>query len=105
VIGHTIVGAAALVGFAAMLPIVDSFATFAVSMIALFVGLRSLTFAVSIRLDDAWGWTRSNGMPVPYRWSDHAVLAGMAWLRRRSAATVDSPHSGAVQVLPPRPPK
>lgn len=104
VIGHTIVGAVALVVFVAMLPIIGSLVTFVVATIAFFVGLRSLTFAMSIGLDDAWGWTRDGGMSVPLRWSDHVVLAGMAWLRRRSNATIDSPPAGAIQVLPPEPP-
>jgi hypothetical protein len=105
VIGHTIVGAVAFVVFVAMLPIIGSLVTFVVATIALFVGLRSLTFAMSIGLDDAWGWTRDGGMSVPIRWSDHVVLSGMAWLRRRSSATIDNPPAGAIQVLPPEPPR
>jgi hypothetical protein len=105
VIGHTIVGAVAFVVFVAMLPIIGSLVTFVVATIALFVGLRSLTFAMSIGLDDAWGWTRDGGMSVPIRWSDHVVLSGMAWLRRRSTATIDNPPAGAIQVLPPEPPR
>ena len=105
VVGHTMLGAAAFVVFVAMLPILGSLVTFAVAVVALFVGLRSLTFAVSIRLDDAWGWTRDGGMSAALGWSDHVVLAGMAWLRRRSEATIDSPPGGAIQVLPPEPPR
>lgn len=103
VIGHTIVGVVAFVVFVAMLPIIGSLVTFVVATIAFFVGLRSLTFAMSIGLDDAWGWTRDGGMSVPLRWSDHVVLAGMAWLRRRSNAAIDNPPAGAIQVLPPEP--
>lgn len=103
VLGHTIVGSMALGVFVAMLPISGSLPTFAIATVAFFVGLRSLTFAMSIGLDDAWGWTRDGGMPEPIKWSDHAVLAGMAWLRRRSNATIDRPPVGAIQVLPPDP--
>jgi hypothetical protein len=103
VIGHTVVGTVSLVVFVAMLPIIGSLATFTIATIAFFVGLRSLTFAMSIGLDDAWGWTRDGGMSAPIRWSDHVVLAGMAWLRRRSNATIDTPPVGAIQVLPPDP--
>ena len=104
VLGHTILGSVAIVIFLAMLPIIGSLLTFAIAVVALFVGLRSLTFAMSIGLDDAWGWTRDGGMSVPLRWSDHVVLAGMAWLRRRSEATIDESTTGAIQVLPPEPP-
>jgi len=104
-IGHTIVGAVAFIVFVAMLPIIGSLVTFVVATIAFFMGLRSFTFAMSIGLDDAWGWTRDGGMSVPIRWSDHVVLAGMAWLRRRSNATIDNPPVGAIQVLPPEPPR
>jgi hypothetical protein len=103
VIGHTIVGTVSLVVCVAMLPIIGSLATFAIATIAFFVGLRSLTFAVSIGLDDAWGWTRDGGVSAPITWSDHIVLAGMAWLRRRSNATIDRPPVGAIRVLPPDP--
>ena len=75
-----------------------------VAMAALFVGLRSLTFAMSIGLDDAWGWTRDGGMSSPLRWSDHIVLGGMRWLRRRSRAAVDVQPDGAIRMLPPEPP-
>lgn len=105
VLGHTILGSVAIVVFLAMLPIIGSLLTFAIAVVALFVGLRSLTFAMSIGLDDAWGWTRDGGMSVPLRWSDHVVLAGIAWLRRRSEATLDESTAGAIQVLPPEPPR
>ena len=105
VIGHTILGGMAFVVFLAMLPIIGGLITFVVATIAFFVGLRSLTFAMGIGLDDAWGWTRDGGVSVPIRWSDHVVLAGMAWLRRRSNAIIDTPPAGAVQVLPPESPR
>ena len=105
VLGHTILGSVAIVVFLAMLPIIGSLLTFTIAVVALFVGLRSLTFAMSIGMDDAWGWTRDGGMSVPLRWSDHVVLAGMAWLRRRSEATIDGSTAGAIQVLPPEPPR
>jgi len=105
VLGHTILGAVAFTVFLAMLLITGNLVTFVVAVVAVFVGLRSLTFAISIRLDDPWGWTRDGGMSVPLRWSDHIVLAGMAWLHRRSDATIDRPAAGAIQVLPPDPPR
>lgn len=104
VIGHIIVGAAAFVVFVATLPVFGSLVTFVIAVISFFVGLRSLTFAVSIGLDDAWGWTRDGGMSVPTRWSDQVVLSGMAWLRRRSSAINDKPPTGAIRVLPPERP-
>ena len=103
VIGHTILGAAALSVFLAMLLVIGSLGIFVIAVVALFVGLRSLTFAMSIGLDDAWGWTRDGGMSVPLRWSDHVVLGGLRWLRRRSSAAVDVPASSPVRVLPPEP--
>jgi hypothetical protein len=105
VIGHTILGAVALAVFLAMLLIIGSLATFVVAVIALFVGLRSFTFALAIALDDAWGWTRDSGMSVPLRWSDHVVLAGMRWYRRRSEAISAETTSGAIHMLPPEPPR
>lgn len=105
VIGHTILGTVASVVFVAVLPFIGSLATFVVAVVALFVGLRSLTFAASIGLDDAWGWAQDGGMSAPLRWSDHAVLAAVGWLRRRSKATVDAPTAGAIQMLPPEPPR
>ena len=102
-IGHTILGALALAVFVAILPVIGTLATFVVAVVALFVGLRSLTFAVSVWLDDAWGWTRDGGISVPLRWSDHVVLAGMGWIHRRSHAMVEETPSGAVRVLPPKP--
>ncbi len=105
VLGHTILGTVSFAVFLAMLLIIGNLATFVVAVVALFVGLRSLTFAMSIRLDDPWGWTRDDGMSVPLRWSDHVVLAGIAWLRRRSEATIEEPTAGAIQVLPPEPPR
>ena len=61
-IGHSIVGAAAFVVFATLLPLMESLNAFAVAMVAFYVGLRSFTDAISIRLGDAWGWTR-DGVP------------------------------------------
>jgi hypothetical protein len=105
VIGHTFLGAIAFTVFLAMLLIIGSLGTFVVAVVALFVGLRSFTFALSIALDDAWGWTRDGGMSVPLRWSDHVVLAGMRWFRRRSEAAIVEPTVGAIHVLPPAPPR
>lgn len=105
VIGHVVVGVAAFVVFAALASISGSPVTFAATMVAFYVGLRSLTFAISIRLGDAWGWNRDGGVTAPPTWSDRVVLAGIAWIRRRSRAAVDVPTAGAVRVLPPEPPE
>lgn len=104
-IGHVIVGFVALAVFAALLPIIGSLITFAVAMVAFLVGLRSLTFAISIGLDDAWGWDRDGEVTAPPTLSDRVVLAGMEWIRRRSRAAVDIPPAGAVRVLSPEPPE
>ena len=86
VIGHVVVGVAAFVMFAALVSLNwTSLTTFAIAMVAFYVGLRSLTFAISIGLGDAWGWNRDGGVAAPLRLSDRVVLAGAAWFRRRSA--------------------
>jgi len=105
VIGHVVVGVAAFVVFTALLSLFGtSLTTFALAMVAFYVGLRSFTFAISIGLGDAWGWDRDGGMAVPLRLSDRVVLVGAAWVRRRSEAAVDIPPVGAVRALPPQPP-
>ena len=104
VIGHAVVGIAALAVFVGLLPIVGSLGTFVVAMAAFYLGLRSFTFAVSIGLGDPWGWNRDGGLSAPLRWSDRVVLAGVVWFRRRSASSVDTPPVGAVRVLAPEPP-
>ena len=104
VIGHAVVGVAAFAVLVGLLPIVGSLGTFVVALATFYVGLRSFTFAVSIGLGDPWGWTRDGGLSVPLTWSDRVVLAGVAWFRRRSAASVDTPPVGAVRVLVPEPP-
>jgi hypothetical protein len=104
VIGHAVVGVAAFAVFVGFLPIVGSLGTFVVALAAFYVGLMSFTFAVSIGLGDPWGWTRDGGLSAPLTWSDRVVLAGVAWFRRRSAASVDTPPAGAVRVLAPEPP-
>lgn len=103
-IGHAIVGIAAFAVFAALLPIVGGLVTFMLAVAAFYVGLRSLTFAISIKLDDPWGWNRDGGMSAPFTWSDRAVLAGIAWFHRRSA-TVSEPVPAAVHILPFEPPE
>lgn len=105
VIGHVVVGVAAFVVFAALASISGSLITFAAATVAFYVGLRSLTFAISIRLGDAWGWNRDGGVTAPPTWSDRVVLAGIEWIRRRSRAAVEVPTAGAVRVLPPEPPE
>ena len=101
VIGHTVVGCVATAVFVAVLPLVDSLGTFAVVMIALFVGLKSFTSAVSVRLGEAWGWNRGNGAPPPLTWPDRALLAAAEWFRQRSRAAASTPPPGAIRVLPP----
>lgn len=104
VIGHATVGILAFLLFAALLPSIGSLFTFALAVLAFFVGLRSFTFAVSIGLGDAWGWGRDGGSTAPPRISDRAVLAVAAWFRRGSAASVHPPTDPAVRVLPPEAP-
>ena len=104
VIGHTVAGIAASALFLGLLPIVGSLGTFVVALAAFYVGLRSFTFAVSIGLGDPWGWNRDGGLSTPLRWSEEVVLAGVAWSRRRPAASVDTPPVDAVRVLDPEPP-
>jgi hypothetical protein len=101
VIGHAVVSGAAFVVFVALLPIIGSLNTFVVAVVALYVGLRSFTAAISIRLGDAWGWTRDGGTTAPPTLSDRLVVAGVNWIRRRSMSAVTIPHAGAVRVLPP----
>ena len=103
VIGHAVVGVSGFVVFVALLPIVGSLGTFVVAVAAFYLGLRSFTFAISIRMGDPWGWTRDQGMTGPLRWSDRVVLVGVAWFRRRSEASVTPSPAGAVRVLPPEP--
>lgn len=105
VIGHAVVSVAAFIVSATVLPFMGSLIAFAIAIVAFYVGLRSLTFAVSIRLGDAWGWTRDGGLTAPPRLSDRIVLRGMVWLRRRTEAAVDVPTAGAVHVLHPEPPE
>lgn len=101
VIGHVAIGSGAVAVFVALLPVIGSLAGFAFAIVALYVGLRSFTFAISIRLGDPWGWTRDAGLSAPLAWSDHVALVGVRWLRRRAAATNGIPTNGAVRVLPP----
>jgi hypothetical protein len=103
-IGHAIVGIAAFVVFAAIVPLIGGVVTFVLAIATFYVGLRSLTFAISIKLDDPWGWNRDGGMSAPFTWSDRAVLAGIAWFHRRSSA-VSEPPPAAVRVLPFEPPE
>ena len=100
VIGHGVVGVAAFAVFVGLLPIVGSLGTFVVAIAAFYVGLRSFTFAVSIGLGDPWGWNRDGGLSTPHRWSEGVVLAGVAWFRRTSAASIDTPPVDAVWVVP-----
>ncbi|MEA3502721.1 MAG: hypothetical protein U9R47_08100 [Actinomycetota bacterium] len=53
-IDHAVASVAAFIVFATVSPFMGSLITFAIAMVAFYLGLRSLTFAVSIRLGDAW---------------------------------------------------
>jgi hypothetical protein len=86
------------------LPVIESVVAFVAAVLVLYMGLRSLTFAISIKLGDAWGWTRDDGVAVLPGLSDRVVRAGISWLRRRREAAADTPHSGAVRMLPVEPP-
>jgi len=103
VTGHLGVSVISLVILVTMLTLWGSLVTFAIALAALYVGLRSLTFAISIRLGDAWGWTRDGGLTASPTLSDRVVVAGLVWLRRRSASAVDVPSESAIRVLPPEP--
>ncbi len=103
VIGHAVVGASGFAVFLALLPVMRSLGMFAIAMAAFYVGLRSFTFAISIGLGDPWGWTRDGGATTPLTWSDRAVMVGVAWIRRRSRASIDVPPADAIRVLPPEP--
>ena len=101
VIGHAVVGAGAFIMFVALLPIIGSLATFTLAIVALYVGLRSFTLAISIWLGDPWGWTRDGGLSTLLSVSDRVALAGVRWFRLRAAAAVEGPTAGAIRVLPP----
>jgi hypothetical protein len=100
VIGHTILGVAALTVFVATLPIIGGLVMFTLGAAAFYLALRSFTFAISIKLGDPWGWNRDGGLSAPLTWSDRIVIAGMAWLRRRSEVFEETPPAPAVQILP-----
>lgn len=104
-IGHAVVGVSALVALAATFPAIDNLTMFVIAMLLFYLGLRSLTFAMSVKLGDVWGWTRDSGVAQPPLLSDRVVRAGMAWLRRRSVVAIDAEPVPAVRVLPPRPPE
>lgn len=101
-IGHAIVGTAAFVVFVSLLPIIGGVLTFLLAVAAFYVGLRSFTFAISIKMDDPWGWNRDGGLSGPFTWSDRAVLAAIAWFHRRSTAVAEPPPA-AVRVVPIEP--
>lgn len=105
VIGHAVLGVAALGLFLVTLPIIGGLVMFVLGIAAFYVGLRSFTFAISIALDDAWGWNRDGGLSAPITWSDRAVVAGMAWVRRRSAVLEETSPATAVGILPGDPPE
>lgn len=101
VIGHAVVGVVALVASVVLLPLMASIPGFVAAMGAVFVAIRSLTFAVSIKLGDPWEWTRDHGEPERITWSDRAVLAMMEGFRRRTSAASSVNPSSAIQALPP----
>ena len=104
VVGHAVLGVAALVVLTALLPTVGNLMTFVAAMFLFYVGLRSLTFSISLKLGDAWGWTRDGGTTQPPRLSDRVVRAGIAWIRRTSTVAIDTEPEANVRVLPPGPP-
>jgi hypothetical protein len=105
VIGHAVVGFMAFVALAALFPTIGNLSTFVIAMLLFYFGLRSLTFSISAKLGDAWGWSSDGGTAPPRRMSDRLVRAGIAWLRGKSVAAVDTQPAGAVRVLPPGPPQ
>ncbi len=104
VIGHGIVAVVASLVFVALAPAIDSIGEFVLALVALYVALRSFAFAISVRLGDAWGWTRDKGRGEHITWSDRAVAASMARLRRRAMKGIDVDGAGPVRPLPPEPP-
>ena len=111
VVGHTVVGVVATAVFLVVLALFEGPGSFAFAMIAFFVALGSFTSAIGARLGEAWGWNLGTGAPPALRFSDRAVLAGTAWLRRRSwfrrrsTAVADASSAGAIRDLPPESPE
>jgi hypothetical protein len=66
VIGHTVLGVAALTVFVATLPIIGGLVMFTLGAAAFYVALRSFTFAISIKLGDPWGWNRDGGLSARF---------------------------------------
>lgn len=104
-IGHAVVGLVAMAALAATFSAIGNLTTFVIATLLFYLGLRSLTFAMSVKLGDVWGWTRDGGISQPPRLSDRLVRAGIAWLRRRSVVPIDAEPMPAVRVLPPSPPE
>ncbi len=103
-IGHAIVGVVASVAFVMLVPGINGIPEFVLALTALFVALRSFAFAVSVKLGDAWGWTRDSGTADRITWSDRAVFSIMERLRRRTMNAIDDDESRVVKPLPPEPP-
>jgi len=104
VIGHATVGFLTLLAVAALFPTIGNLTTFTVVMLLFYVGLRSLTFSVSVKLGDAWGWTRDGAIVPAPRISDRLVRIGIGWLRDRFVTAIDTQPEPNVRVLPPGPP-
>lgn len=102
-VGHAVVGVGASLVFAALMTVDGSLVAFAAALIALYVGLRSFTSLVIVKLGDAWWWARDDGAPVRPTVADRLVTAGMHWLGSRSKAAAAIEPSAAVHVLPPEP--
>ncbi len=99
--GHVVVGVAASVAFIALASLSSGLLGFSLTVVVFYLALRSFTHAISIRLGDAWGWSRENGATSSDPLSDRAVLALVHWLRGRSAPVGGDEPPGAVRVLPP----
>ena len=76
---------------------------FVLAIGALYLALRSFSYAVSVILGDVWGWTRDRGEPARFTWSDRAVLFVMEHLRLRTINAIDVDPDEGVRVLPPDP--
>lgn len=100
VVGHVVVGVLASGVFAALVPIVTSVPRFVIAVVAVYVAVRSFTFAISIKLGDSWGWTRDGGLATPSMFTDRAILIGARFIPERPAEILAPEPSGAVNVLP-----
>jgi hypothetical protein len=99
--GHAVVGLAAVLVFAALIGSMRSADMFLISMIFLYVALRSLVDAVAVQWGEAWAWTRAGTGPEQLSWSGRWVLAAVEHVRRRRLAVLLSQEPPAIIMLPP----